>query len=87
MHPAAAAARPFTTSLEDQIKKLGRAANELLAAGGGQVKQARDDFAAQVVEFKSFLDKNRPAPNETELFPGGPKLPLKPAPVASAPRR
>jgi hypothetical protein len=87
MHPASTAARPFTTGLEDQIKKLGRATNELLTAGGGQVKQARDDLAAQVVELKSFLDKNRPAPNETELFSGGPKIQLKSAPVAAGAAR
>ncbi len=87
MHPAAAAARPFTTRLEDEIKKLGRAANELLTAGGGQVQKARDDLAAQVVEFKAFLDKNRPAPNETELFSGGPKVQVKPASVPGVPAR
>lgn len=81
-HPAALAARPLLTGLDDQIKKLGRSANELLTAGGGQVKGARDDLAARVVELKSFLDKNRPA--NAELFPGGPKLPVNPQQVPGA---
>jgi hypothetical protein len=81
-HPGATASRAFAAGLEDQLKKFGRAANDLLTAGGGQVQQARNDLAAQVAELKAFLDKNRPAANEWELFPGGPKLA---APVGRAP--
>jgi hypothetical protein len=84
-HPAALASRTLLAGLEEQIRNVGKAANELLAAGGGQVKEARNDLAARVTELKSFLDKNRPA--NIELFPGGPKFPLTPQQVAGAPAR
>jgi hypothetical protein len=92
-HPAAGPARPFMMGLDEQLKALGRAANELLTAGGGQVQEARDNLAARVTDLKSFLDKNRPAANETELFAGGPKIqlpPVTPTPTQvprAAPRR
>lgn len=86
-HPAALAARPFMTGLEEQLKNLGRAAGDLLTAGGGQVKQASADLEARVVELKSFLEKNRPGPGETELYPGGPKIAINPTQVAGAPPR
>jgi hypothetical protein len=83
-HPAAGPARPFMMGLDDQLKALGKAANELLTAGGGQMQESRDNLAARVTDLKSFLDKNRPAANETELFTGGPKVQLSPSQVPSA---
>ena len=84
-HPAALAARAVLSGLDEQLKNVGRAANELLTAGGGQVQEARNDLAARIVELKSFLDKNRPT--SVELFPGGPKLPINPQQVAGASAR
>ena len=86
-HPAALAARPIMSGLEEQLKNLGRAAGDLLTAGGGQVKEASANLEARVVELKSFLEKNRPGPGETELYPGGPKIPINPPQVAGAPPR
>lgn len=84
-HPGALSARALLSGLDEQLKNVGRAANELLTAGGGQVQSARDDLAARIVELKSFLDKNRPT--NIELYPGGPKLPINPQQVAGAPAR
>jgi hypothetical protein len=86
-HPAAVAGRPFMSGLDEQLKNLGRAAGELLTAGGGQVKEARDDLNGRVVELKTFLEKNRPGPAESELYPGGPKIAINPTQVAGAPPR
>jgi hypothetical protein len=86
-HPAALASRPFMSGLDEQLKNLGRAAGDLLTAGGGQVKEASADLEARVVELKSFLEKNRPGPAETELYPGGPKIAINPTQVAGAPPR
>jgi hypothetical protein len=80
-HPSAVANKPFAQGLEGQVRNVGKAALDLVRAGGTAQEIARKDLAAKVTDLRAFLQKNRPT--DFELIPGGLKVPIAPAQVAN----
>ncbi|MDX2037392.1 MAG: hypothetical protein SFX72_12135 [Isosphaeraceae bacterium] len=81
-HPSAEANRPFAQSVLTQVRAVGKAAVELMRAGGNLQIEARKNLAARVSELRGVLQKGMP--KDVELTPGGLKLPIGSAPVADA---
>jgi hypothetical protein len=78
-HPGFGTSKVFLTKLEELVKAVTRDSFELLKAGGGVVKDRRNDLDAKVADLKRFLEQS--SPKDRHLVPGGPEF----SQVAGAP--
>lgn len=69
---SASSAQSMIRGVEQRIRALATSALAYSKAVGSQVPGARDRFADDVKELKSFLSKNMPKDNA--LYPGGPTV-------------
>lgn len=81
-HVNAAAAKTMSREVEQRVRDVTAAAIDLSKSAGGQVLKERQKLESRLNDLKAFLARN--PPKSGELYPGGPRVDLPPAPTGGA---
>ncbi len=81
-HVNAGPAQAATREIEQRVRDVTAAALDLSKTAGGQVLKERQKLESRLNELKAYLA--RTPPKSAELYPGGPKVELPPAPTGGA---